>query len=104
MKLEKIKILAEINIDTDFLFTSFDKAAKLLLEKKVELEKAGWSSVHLKFERHYDYADVVAMGMRLENNKEYKDRLKKIKEKEKRAAKKLERDRIEYEKLKKQFE
>ena len=98
------KILSEINLNTEIFMTSFDKAARLLMEQKEKLEKEGWSSVHLKMEYHYDGAELKAYGMRLENDDEFNKR-KEVEEKKIRVAeKRLERERKKYEELKQKFE
>ena len=38
-------ILNEINLDTEMFMTYFDKASNLLINKKKELEKQGWSDI-----------------------------------------------------------
>lgn len=59
--------------------TSFDKAAKLLLDQKDKLEKEGWTSIHLKMNNNYSESELVVLGMRLETDDEYNKRLAKKK-------------------------
>jgi hypothetical protein len=98
--MEKKRVLGKININTDIFITSFEEAAKLLLEQKDKLEKDGWASVHLSMEYYNDGAELIAMGMRLENDVEYDKRLTVEKKKALTAEKKLERERKKYEELK----
>lgn len=99
--MERKKITCKIEgFSTAFLFTRFDKAAKLLLEKKVELEKMGWTNVHLKCETYYDSTDLSAYGTRFENDEEYNKRLKILEKKTIAAAKRESRERKKYEELK----
>lgn len=98
--MEKKRILDKINIDTDIFMTSFDKAAKLLLEQKDKLEKEGWTSIHLKMDYYHDGAELIVMGMRLENDNEYNKRIADEQKKLIAAQKKEERQRKQFEKLK----
>lgn len=102
--MERIKVLRQININTEIFLTSFEKASKLLLEKKEELESQGWSSIHLKMDYYHDFAELNVYGMRLENDSEYNKRMKDEERKRKAAERKLERERKKYEELKKKFE
>jgi len=102
--LERKKILSQIDIDTEMFFTSFDEAARLLLENKAILEKQGWSSIHLKMEYYNDYAELCVFGVRLENDFEFNER-KELEERTIKAAqKKEERERKKYEQLKQRYE
>lgn len=109
MSVKKIRkrVLDEINLDTSVFMTSFDKAAALLLEHKKVLESAGWSSVHLKMQRGYDYGELVVKGMRLETDKEFEERIKQEEAQEKRDAEKeakaKARRKRQYDKLKEEF-
>lgn len=89
--MERKRILSEINLDTGIFMTSFDKAARLLMEQKEELEAQGWTSVHLKMEYYYDYAELKAYGMRLENDAEFSKRKEAEEKKLKAAERKAER-------------
>jgi len=84
--------------------TSFEKAAKLLLEQKDKLEKEGWTGVHLKMDYYYDGAELIVMGMRLENDNEYNKRIADEQKKLLAAEKKAERERKKYEELKSKYE
>lgn len=84
--------------------TSFEKAAKLLLEQKDKLEKEGWTSVHLEMDYFHDGAELIVRGMRLENDTEYNKRIADEQKKLIAAEKKSERERKIYEELKLKFE
>ena len=85
--------------------TSFEKAAKLILEQKDKLEKDGWTSVHFKMDYYNDdRAELIVMGMRLENDAEYYKRIADEQKKLVAAEKKAERERKKYEKLKLKYE
>jgi hypothetical protein len=102
--MSKIKVLSEINIDTEMFMTSFEKAAKLLLEQKEKLEKQGWSGIHFKMEYYYDGGELKVYGMREESDAEYNKRLETEAKKLMAAEKKAERERKKYEELKKKYE
>jgi hypothetical protein len=102
--MERKRILSQININTDMFMTSFEKAAKLLLEQKDKLEKEGWINVHLKMDYYYDGAELIVMGMRLENDNEYNERIADEQKKLLAAEKKAERERKKYEELKLKYE
>ena len=102
--MERKRILGQVNINTDMFMTSFEKAAKLLLEQKYKLEKEGWTSIHLKMNYHYDGAELIVMGMRLENDTEYNKRIANEQKKLIAAKKKVERERKKYEDLKLKYE
>mgnify|MGYP001004132276 CR=1 FL=1 len=98
--MERKRILSEINLDTEIFMTSFDKAAKLLIETKEKLEKQGWTNIHLKMDYHCDYNELTVYGMRLESDIEF-DKRKEVEEKKIKAAeRKAERERKKYEELK----
>lgn len=99
-RMERKRILSEINLDTEMFMTSFDKAARLLTEQKEKLEKQGWTSVHLKMEYYYEGAELKAYGMRLENDAEFNKRKEAEEKKLKAAERKAERERKKYEELK----
>ena len=101
--MKKIKVLHEINIDTSMFMTSFEKAAKLLIIKKEELEKQGWSSISLEMEYYYDNSELVAKGLRLETDVEFNIRKSAEEKKLLALEKKTERERLKYEKLKIKF-
>jgi hypothetical protein len=106
--MSKKRILDQINIDTDMFMTSFEKAAKLLLEQKNKLEQEGWTSIHLTMEYYNGgYSELIVMGMRLETDEEYKNRLlKETKELERKRLlqqRKEEREKRKYEELKKKY-
>jgi len=90
--MERKRILSEINLDTEMFMTSFDKAARLLIEQKDKLEKDGWTSVHLKMEYWYDDVELKVYGMRLENDVEFNKRKEAEKKKLKAAERKIERE------------
>lgn len=98
--MERKRILSEINLDTEMFMTSFDKAARLLIEYKEKLEKEGWTSVHLKMEYYYNISGLKAYGMRLENDAEFNKRKETLARKIKAAKNKAERERKKYEELK----
>jgi hypothetical protein len=102
--MERKRILSQININTDMFMTSFEKAAKLLLEQKDKLEKEGWTGVHLKMDYYQDGAELIVMGMRLENDNEYNKRIADEQKKLLAAEKKAERERKKYEELKSKYE
>jgi len=102
--MKRKKVLDYIDIDTDIFMTSFDNAAKLLLEKKEELESQGWSSIHLILEQHYTGADLVCKGMRAETDGELAYRVRLLKMRKDRAAAKEKREKQQYEKLKAKYE
>ena len=102
--MERKRVLSQVNINADLFMTSFEKAAKLLLEKKDKLEKEGWTSVHLKMDYYHDGAELIVMGMRLENDTEYKKRISDEQNKLIAAEKKEERERKKYEELKLKYE
>ena len=102
--MKRIRILSEINLDTEMFMTSFDKASKLLIEQKDKLEKQGWTDIHLKLEIHYSGGELNVYGMRLENDEEFNKRKESEEKKRKAVVKKLERDRKKYEELKNKFE
>jgi hypothetical protein len=77
--MERKKVLDEIKFDDGKIFTSLSKAARHLLEYEEKLGREGWTGVHLKLKQHYDYAEVVMLGMRLENDAELNKRKKKEK-------------------------
>jgi hypothetical protein len=101
--MERIRILSPIPINTEKFMTSFDKAAELLLKEKEHLEKEGWTSIHLKMEYGYEGSDVIAYGMRLENDEEFKKRKEKEEKKLNAAKRKEERERKKYEELKAKY-
>ena len=98
--MERKRILSQVNINTDMFMTSFEKAAKILLEQKDKLEKEGWTSVHLKMDYYHDGAELIVMGMRLENDTEYNKRIADEQKKLIAAEKKAERERKKYQELK----
>jgi hypothetical protein len=98
--MERKRILSQVNINTDMFMTSFEKAAKILLEQKDKLEKEGWTSVHLKMDYYHDGSELIVMGMRLENDTEYNKRIADEQKKLIAAEKKAERERKRYEELK----
>lgn len=101
---DKIKVLDEININTEIFLTSFEKSSEILLQEKVKLERDGWSSIHLKMKYYNDWAELVVMGMRYETDKEFDLRnQKEIKEINKKK-KKEEREMKKYLELKNKFE
>ena len=103
--MERNRVLRQItNIDTDIFITSFEKAEKLLLEYKDKLEKEGWSSIHLKMNYYNEGSELIVMGMRLENDTEYNNRIAVEQKKSIALKKKLERERKKYEELKSKFE
>lgn len=102
--MERKRILAQVNIDTDMFMTSFEKAAKILLEQKDKLKKEGWTSVHLKMDYYHDGAELIVIGMRLENDTEFNERIADEKNKLLTAEKKAEKERKKYEKLKLKYE
>ena len=102
--MERKRVLSQVNINTDMFLTSFEKAAQLLLEQKDKLEREGWTNLHLEMEYSYEYAELIVMGMRLENDDEYNERLVIEQKKLLAAQKKEERERKKYEKLKLKFE
>jgi len=102
--MERKRVLSEVKLDTQMFMTSFEKASKLLLEQKEELEKQGWTSVHLKMEHGYDHCELKAYGMRLENDSEFNKRKADEEKKLKAAERKLEREKRKYEELKRKFE
>jgi hypothetical protein len=102
--IERKRILSQVNINTDMFMTSFEKAAKLLLEQKDKLEKEGWTSVHLKMDYYHDGAELIVMGMRLENDMEYNKRIADEQKKFIAAERKAERERKKYEELKSKYE
>lgn len=102
--MERKRILSQVNINTDMFMTSFEKAAKLLLEQKDKLEKEGWTNVHLKMDYYHDGAELIVMGMRLENDTEYNKRIADEQKKLIVAEKKAERERKKYEELKLKYE
>lgn len=102
--MERKRILSQVNINTDMFMTSFEKAAKLLLEQKDKLEKEGWTNVHLKMDYYYDGAELIVMGMRLENDCEYNKRITDEQKKLLAAEKKAENERKKYEELKLKYE
>jgi len=104
MIMERKRVLSKIDIDTDIFMTSFEEAAKLLLEKKYILEKEGWIDIHLKLEYFNDWVEVIAMGMRYENDTEYNERLINEQKKVLSAQKREERERKKYEKLKSKYD
>ena len=102
--MERKRILSQVNINTDMFMTSFEKAAKLILEQKDKLEKEGWTSVHFKMDYYHDGAELIVMGMRLENDTEYNRRVVDEQKKLVVAQKKAERERKKYEELKLKYE
>ncbi len=102
--MERKRVLSQVNINTDMFLTSFEKAAQLLLEQKDKLEREGWTNLHLEMEYSYESAELIVMGMRLENDDEYNERLVIEQKKLLAAQKKEERERKKYEKLKLKFE
>jgi hypothetical protein len=106
--MEKKLVLREINIDTSMFMTSFEKASELLIKEKQRLEEEGWSNIHLKHNMSYDSSEIVAMGMRLESDDEFKKRRvsEGLKEKAK-ARREKAREKAElkkYKELKKKYE
>lgn len=102
--MERKRILSQVNINTDMFMTSFEKAAKLILEQKDKLEKEGWTSVHFKMDYYHDGAELIVMGMRLENDAEYNIRVADEQKKLVAAQKKAERELKKYEELKLKYE
>lgn len=102
--MERKRILDKVNINTDMFLTSFEKASRLLLEQKDKLEKEGWTSIHLKMEYYYDGAELVVMGMRLENDDEYNKRVAIEQKKLVALEKKKERESRKYLELKNKFD
>lgn len=101
--MERKRILSQVNINTDMFITSFEKASRLLLEQKDKLEKEGWTSIHLKMEYYNDWAELIVMGMRLENDEESNERLAIERKKQIAQEKKAERERKKYLELKAKF-
>jgi len=102
--MERKRILSQIPINTDMFMTSFEKAAILLLVQKENLENDGWTNIHLKMDYYNDGADLIVMGMRLENDTEYNNRLATEQKKTIVAEKKAKREREKYEQFKRKFE
>lgn len=102
--MERKRILSKVNINIDMFMTSFDKAAKLLLEQKDKLEKEGWSSLHFKMNYYHEGSEIIVMGMRLENDTEYNKRITDEKKKLIAAKKKSEKERKKYQKLKLKYD
>ena len=105
---KKQKVLDVVPIDMSFLYTSLDKAAKLLLMKKDELEIQGWSSLHLKLQGSYESLEVVMKGMRPETAEETERRVatedRERKKRERTDQRKKDKEFEEYQRLKKKFE
>jgi len=102
--MERKRILSQININTDMFMTSFEKAANILLKQKDKLEKKGWTSIHLKMNYYHDGAELIVMGMRLENVSEYNKRITDEQKKLLAAEKKAQRESEKYEELKSKYE
>jgi hypothetical protein len=100
--MDKLMVSEYINIDCNFKENStFSEAIRYLqdLEKSI-IEDNIYSDVRLEPD---NYGGVEVRGSRLETDEEFKVRIKSLKIKELRAASKLEKERVEYERLKKQF-
>lgn len=100
-----------INIDRviDFFDPSkvegnIDDSISYLRKFKKEATKKGYSNIRISSYSSYDYYEVIAIGSNLENDAEYLYRLNVIRRAEIRRKKKLERERDDYERLKKKFE
>ena len=102
--MERKQVLSQVNINTDMFLTSFEKVAQLLLEQKDKLEREGWINLHLEMEYSNEFAELIVMGMRLENDDEYNERIADEQKKLLAIQKKEERERKKYEKLKLKFE
>lgn len=102
--MEKKLVLKEINIDTSMFMTSFEKASELLIKEKQRLEEEGWSNIHLKHNMSYDSSEIVAMGMRLESDDEFKKRRVSEGLKEKAKARREKAELKRYKELKKKYE
>lgn len=99
--MERKLIIRQIDIDVDMFITSFEEAAKLLLEQKEELERQGWSDIHLARDyTSYEDGALVVRGTRLENDAEYNSRFSYEQRRKLQAKKREEREREEYERLK----
>jgi len=98
------KVLDQVNINTSMFMTSLENAAKILIEQKDKLEKEGWTNLHLKMKVDYDWSELVIMGMRMENDDEYTQRLFQEQKKLLAAQKKAERELKKYNKLKLKYD
>jgi hypothetical protein len=103
-QMDRKQILDFINLDVEMFMTSFENAAKLLLEQKDKLEKEGWTNIHLKMNYYNEGEELVVMGMRLETDIEYSKRLADEQKKLLAAEKKAEKARKKYEELKSKYE
>lgn len=101
--MERIKVLKQINFDTDVFLTSLEKLPEIITEHKELLEKDGWSDIFLKMEYYYDGSELIIMGYRLENDEEFTERVKLEEANIIKEQKRLDRERKMYEKLKEKF-
>lgn len=82
---------------------SFSEAAKLF-ESYPEKLSLSFTDFKLRFVMSYDYCALEIHGKRLETDSEYSHRIKQEEQDRTKEAKKLERERTQYEKLKLKFE
>lgn len=106
--MDKKMVVSRTNLfREDSLIGSIENAIQHLNDVKFILEQEGW--VNLTIDKDYcDEGQLFIQGMRLETDKENKERLRQeslLKEKEeKRLKKKMEQDKKTFERLKKIFE
>lgn len=103
--MEKIKIKAKIKTFNEGTLCGKADAVFAQLKKEVDkLHNEGWEHIEFEKEDSYDYGQMVAFGIRIENDKEFNERKNKIEQKQKREELKLQKEKEQYDKLKQKFE
>ena len=98
IKIKEIKCLDYLwEWDRDIVDISFND----ILKKIQQAKNDGWEGMHIV--SSYDYVSLNFYKFRLENDKEYETRMKKLEKQRIAENKAKEKRRKEYEKLKKEF-
>jgi hypothetical protein len=102
---EKIKIREQINTFSEDLLTgTITSIIDSLKEFEKDFLEKGFTDIELDMQEYCESTEIIATGMRLENDREYKERLEFIIDKLQHEKEKRERDFKKYQKLKLKFE
>lgn len=108
MEKEKIDALIASDIFSSIDGVLIEDVAKQFIELKEKYELKGWENIYVSKEYDYESTYHNLIGLRLETDDEFSNRVKKeqkeLERKKIRDDKKIEQERKQYEKLKKKFE
>lgn len=93
-----------LSFDEYFHGVTLDESSKRLKEKEHALVDLGYENIMMDVECDWENTHIRMVYDRPETPAELKKRMKDLEKKTEAARKKLEKDRVLYEKLKRQFE